>query len=407
MNRTQDTPGHAQRPAVPPEDSQPATVIQRDPGEYLAQTQDIGRAVGNHTRELFVSCDPAQALAQLLQLRAPIYIALHDLACTASRKLLRAIAGAAGKAVEHITIRRQGFGTQLADLEYLDCPAANGQTVRLYSTDAEADSSTRHALADVLLGHASLGVVMVGDLPGHAINHALQPLRDQIFAAPWRCPQLQFIPLSPHASGALATLVRGLGAGSGVTTGVTPLVVHTLDAWNHLCRTWNHTQANADAGSRAPLLETLSPPREPVQAMPAAPAASSPPQARPRRPSGFLRFLDESAKLPGVTALCVFDLATSRVVASSVSHSLASDLARRGSLLMAAATTSRKVLALNGEPLELIVMGSGTLAQGLRLLASQPGLGVHVLFNPSVADWPTLRPRLMALDAALPRQNAG
>ena len=79
-----------------------------------------------------------------------------------------------------------------------------------------------------------------------------------------------------------------------------------------------------------------------------------------------------------------------------------SDLARRGSLLLAAGTSTRRQLHLVGQADEVLVMG-GNEALGVRTLQSQPGLALHLVYGPSLTSWTQLRPRLMAMDAALPR----
>ena len=78
------------------------------------------------------------------------------------------------------------------------------------------------------------------------------------------------------------------------------------------------------------------------------------------------------------------------------------DLARRGSLLLAAGNSTRRQLQIPGQADEVLVMG-GTEALGVRTLLSQPGLAMHLVYSPTRTSWMQLRPRLMALDAALPR----
>jgi hypothetical protein len=102
---------------------------------------------------------------------------VHDSA-SASRKLLADVAAATGLAVKKLAIRRQGYGTTLATLEFIEFPAGEGGALRIYSTEADADTVARHGLARVLLAYSRLGVLMVGDLPAHALAAAFKPLRD-------------------------------------------------------------------------------------------------------------------------------------------------------------------------------------------------------------------------------------
>ena len=147
-----------------------ATQLLTDENDYLATRKDeIGRQIGGNERELFVSCGPAEAMQQQFEHLQPEFIAVHDVATASSRKLLSGIAAASGQAVQKLVIRRQGYGTALATLEFVELPTSDGEPLRLYTTEADADTAARHALAKTLLAYSRLGVVMVGELPGHAI----------------------------------------------------------------------------------------------------------------------------------------------------------------------------------------------------------------------------------------------
>ncbi|MEY8875350.1 MAG: hypothetical protein AB9M60_02475 [Leptothrix sp. (in: b-proteobacteria)] len=375
-------------------DSDYATLIQRLPGEYLDERPDIGRAMGQHTRELFVSCEIGEALQQQFDHLKPTCIVLHDLACHTASHLLHAIGSAAGRPVQRLVVRRQGYGTTLASIEFVDCIASDQQVVRLYSTDADTDSQSRQALTRVLMSQARLAVVMVGDLPPHAVPEQLAPLRDLLFSPGWRCPHLQLMPLSSGTAITLKAVAGGLSAGAGVQTRIAPMVTRPAEAWAYLSQTWNQIQAARHPDGKG-LVLLDAPAREPAQPLPDNRASS--PRARPLE-----RYVQDGIALPGVDDVCVFEIATSRVLAHAGRHRSPTELARRGTMLLTVGASSRKQLGLPSGVDELLVMG-GLKAHGLRTLHAQPGLAVHVIFTPSQGDWPQLRPRLMALDAALPR----
>lgn len=379
----------------------PATQIQRSFDDRLDNAVDIGRPVGNHTRELFVSCEPGEALQQQFEYLRPSYIALHDIASRGARRLLHAIASAAGRPVERLSIRRQSYGTVLASIDYVDCPASRGQLVRLYSTDAEAeaDTVTRTAIARVLCAQATMAVILIGDVPPHALSDALQPLRDAMFRPDWQCAHLQFMPLAATSHAALAGLVAALGPGSGVACQIAPRVSRPAEAWNFLSESWNRVQTALHPDGSGPLLSVLASGRDTMQAMP---DLATTPATLASRTQPIERFVLEAHALPGVQSACVFDVATSRVIAHAGAAFQPSDLARRGSLLLAAGTSTRRQLHLVGQADEVLVMG-GNEALGVRTLQSQPGLALHLVYGPSLTSWTQLRPRLMAMDAALPR----
>lgn len=408
------------RPALMHDDDHPATQMLRSPGDYLGTSPDIGRAVGNGTRELFISCDIGDALKQQLDHLQPSYIAVHDLGCVLSRRLLAAVAAACDQPVEYLVIRRAGFGTTLATIEYVDCPSMNGPPIRLYTTDADADTTSRHAISRALLGHATMGAVLLGDLPTHALHELLEPLRQNMFHGPWVCQQLLFLPLGlvTTASGPIGERMLG----TGVVAHVSQRVTRPVEAWSSILSDWNQLQASLYPDGSGRLLPGLSDVNEPVAAptpapapsahrnplqalggglqRPAPQAATPPPQNS--KPNSLERFVRGLGALPGVVSGCIFEIQTSRVIAHLGARGPAVELARRGTTLLAAAGHARKQLVLAGRPDEVVVNG-GAHSLGLRVLASQPEWAVHLVYTPAQADWPQLRPQLQALDAALPR----
>ncbi|MFL6663101.1 MAG: hypothetical protein ACJ8G7_13040, partial [Rhizobacter sp.] len=143
------------------------TQLVRDEEAYLAtEHTDVGRAVGENVHELFVSCGAGEAMQQQFEHLRPEFIAIHDVATHSSRKLIAGIASASKSAVQKLVIRRQGYGNTLASVEFVELPTAEGHTLRIYATEADADTASRHALARMLLAFSTLGVILVGDVPG-------------------------------------------------------------------------------------------------------------------------------------------------------------------------------------------------------------------------------------------------
>ena len=64
-----------------------ATQFVRDKEDYLENlSRDIGRKVGPDQYELFVSCDPAEAMQLQIEHLHPEFIAVHDVGTTSSRR---------------------------------------------------------------------------------------------------------------------------------------------------------------------------------------------------------------------------------------------------------------------------------------------------------------------------------
>ncbi len=438
------------------EDTQFATQLQRSPSDYLGALPDVGRVVGNGVRELFISCEIGDALQQQFEHLRPTCIVLHDLGCTVSRRLLAAVAAASGQQVERLVVRRQGFGTIVATLEYIDCATTYGKPMRLYSTDADADTQSRLSISRVLLGHATLGAVLLGDLPVHALTELLEPLRVAMLQHSLQCQQMLFMPLGPGpaAGNAVHERLQSLS----VPVVVSPRVTMPAEAWGHLHSSWNQLQRTLNPGSGGLQLAPLqdggavgsAADNVPLQHGPAANSASLPPAAAPSSPkqppapqstapppllrgfaptvagalapalprslpppvataptpapaanplAGYLRGL---GAISGVITACVFEVQTSRVLAHLGTRESATDLARRGTTLLTASGQARKQLQLAGHTEEVVVRG-GAQSLGLRVLVSQPEWAVHLVFSPAQCEWTQLRPQLVSLDEALQR----
>lgn len=179
------------------------TLLMGDEETYLATTSKaIGRRIDDEQHELFVVCDPGEALMQQFEHHLPEVITLHDLGLDSSSRLLRAVARATRRKVQKLIVRRQGFGVPLATLQFVELPGPEAvPPVRIYSTQVEvSDESQRVELAKVLLGHSRLGVILVG--PGAASQNGarLQPLSDAMYEANWRNRQLLWLPIGPEAA---------------------------------------------------------------------------------------------------------------------------------------------------------------------------------------------------------------
>src|SRR5258706_4186369 len=318
------------------------TQVARDEDTYLApEQQDIGRLVGDHLRELFVTCDAGPAIQQQFEHLAPEFIAIHDVATHSSRKLIAGIAAASKGAVQKLVIRRQGYGNTLATLEFVELPTAEGSTLRIYSTEADADTTSRHALSRMLLAFSALGVILVGDVPGHSITGIFKPLHENMITGPWPNRNLLLLPLS--TANALVTQGMELGRGTGVNVRTTPQVARPADAWNFISGTWGRLRqelrSGAPAAGTAPIGADASSRNAPAAARdtypsyPSNPSASRPAPGAVQRPAAPLplrpmpsvpsrssreaaardpltRYVQQLSELTGMVSVCVFEVSS-------------------------------------------------------------------------------------------------
>ena len=398
-----------------------ATQIQRDENDYLAvEKHDVGRQTGVNQRELFVSCDPTLALQQQFEHLQPEFIAIHDIATASSRKLIAGIAAASQRAVQSLVIRRQGYGTALARLEFIELPSADGSVVRMYATEAEADTAARQGLVRMLLGFSRLGVIMVGDLPSHAIASALRLHQDHIHTGPWPSRELLLLPLA--AGSTLSTHGAELARATGVNVRTSPQVARPADAWGFINGTWARLRGEmhpvaplapsrpAAAADPTPIRFEAAPgappaatPRQPatdplaMRPMPAVPSAA----ARAVAPANALeRYVQRLSELPGMASCCVFDVATGIERAHAGASPDAPNLAMHGKALLAGMSACSRTLGLgHALPDAAITLGSHHLL--LRAVPGHPGLALHAALDKSSANLTLVRLQVQRLDALL------
>lgn len=392
-------------------DAAPTQIQPREEDETSAPVRDVGRQVGPNQRELFVSCDAGEAMQQQFDHLRPEFIALHDVGTSSSRKLLAGVATASGKQVQKLVIRRQGYGTPLATLEFVEFTSP-GQSLRLYTTETDADTHSRHELARVLLSFSRLGVVMVGDLPPHLLNSSFAPLREAMIKNDWHNREMLLLPLS--ASTALSGTGTELGRGTGVNVRTTPQVTRPADAWAFISGTWNRLreQLQSTSGQALPALPGANA-RPPGGAATApAPLASAPmplamkpmPPVRSATPAPadgpLARYVQQVSELAGMVSVAVFDVATGRSVLHAGARPGGDELGQHGSALLAAMSQTSRALGM-GHALPEAAITLGTHHLVLRAVPHHPGLAMHAVLDKSHANLTLARLQIARLDSAL------
>jgi hypothetical protein len=383
-----------------------ATQILGNRDEYLApERREIGRRIGDQQHEMFVVCDPHEALQQQFQQWASDFIAIHDIATDSSPRILAGLAAATQRKVQKLVIRRQGHGMALATLEFAELPAPNGQMLRVYSTRIDADSRQRTDVARVLLAHSRLGVVMVGDLPPHALESALQPLREGIARGPWPGRQLLFVPLS--AAGALHQQASQLGGRTGVQVSIAPQAIKPSDAWTSISNTWNRVRgdtSNLVAATRSAAAPTGDPIAFPAPARPAVtplpmqPMPPTRPVAPPNEPNNpWQAYVRQCIDITGMISCCVFELGTQRTLAHAGARPGPASLAAQGAALHEAANVAAKAMGLPNATPDLSVTLSGHHLI-VRAIAGHPGLALHAVLDSHATNLMLVRMKLQRLD---------
>lgn len=389
-----------------------ATQLMRDKDDYLAEaTRHVGRRTGDAQWELFVACEPADAMQQQFEALAPNYIVLHDIGVQSSRRMLQGLAAASQRPVHQLHIRRQGLGMALAKIEFVELPCQPEQPpLRLYSTEVDADTAQRKRLARMLLAYSRLAVVMVGDLPPHALATALLPLREAIAEGPWLNRELLLLPLASASTlaGQAAHIAKG-AASAAVRVQTTPLVTRPAEAWAYLRATWGRLRKAAaddtvtlpdllDPVARPPAPAAEPAPRAPLpmQPMPALRAAEAAPAADPV----LATYVRRCGELKGMVSVCVFELATQRTLAFTGTRPGPAALASQGASLMASMAEAAAALSLGDAPPDAAVtFGHHHLL--LRTVPGRRGLALHAVLDKAQANLTLLRLQLQRLDLLL------
>ncbi|MFO1335066.1 MAG: hypothetical protein U1E80_08260 [Piscinibacter sp.] len=390
-------------------------VMRRAEDDTDPEQKEIGRPVGANERELFVSCAPAEALQQQIDHLDPEFIAVHDIGTTSSRRLLAGIAAAGKRAVQKLHIRRQGYGTTLATLEYVELPTSDGSRLLMYSTEADADTASRHDLARTLLANSRLSVIMVGELPSHTLEAAFKPLHADILGGHWRNRHVLVLPLSGAST--VAHTAAELGRGSVVDVRTTPQVTRPADAWGFINGTWARirellpARGSAPAGVRPsgfpPVAAPAQPPAQPPAAttpplamrpMPAVPTSRQRSAEPPLSASLLDRYVHQLGELTGMVSCCVFELASGRALAHAGASPGADDLANHGTELLASIAGTCRAMGLgHAIPDAAITLGAHHLL--LRAVPKHPGLALHAVLDKTHANLTLARLQVQRMDA--------
>jgi hypothetical protein len=353
---------------------------------------------------------------------APEFLALHDIGTQSSRRMLAGLAAAMQTPVHQLHIRRQGLGMSLAKLEFVELRIAGSNVpLRLYTTEVDADTLQRRRLAHTLLAFSRLGVVMVGDLPPHALASALMPLSEAIKKGPWPNRELLMLPLAGAST--LAGQASRIAGASPVHVRTTPLVTRPAEAWSYLKSSWNRLREQlADEAIMVP--EILDPHPPAAAATPPTPSGGSAEAARtplPMQPMPMPRavreapavdpalatYLRRCGEFKGVVSCCIFELATQRTLGHVGGRPGPAALASHGASLMASMAEAAQALNLGGDAAPDAAITYASHHEVLRAVPGRPGLALHAVLDKGQSNLTLVRLQLQRLDLLLEEGSLG
>ena len=251
---------------------------------------------------------------------------------------------------------------------------------------------------------------MVGDLPAHALDSSLQPLRESIAAGPWPNRQMLMVPLGSAAT--LPAQAASLAGHSGVTVRTTPQVSRPADAWSYISGAWNRLNSapeSARARATAPVPTPAAAPPKVHEFLPTQPlelspmpgvAAQSLAAQATGSPGPWGEYVRRCAAIKGAIECCAFDIDTQRSLAHSGTPRMADRLAAKGTMLQAVMTDSAKVLGLGAShPDATITLDHHHLL--LRPVPGHPRVVLHMVLDRQQGNVGLARAQLQQVDQAL------
>jgi hypothetical protein len=312
--------------------------------------QTIGKAVGDDQWELFVSCAPADALAQQFDIRLPTFMTLHSMGKVSSLSFLADVAAHLGVPVQKLVIRRQGFGTTLATLCFAEVPGANGQPIRVYASQAQAEPAAAHELTRLLLSRCKVSAVLLDGVSPGGWAAQVEALDAQL-PAPLRPGSAMLLqPLLPTTE--LEPLRVSLSMRVGPSLRSMPEVGQPLQAWMALATVWNELLVASHPGTPSESLATFV--AKQVSARPPISGSTTPPMSTPsQRAAPWRSACLALVERYGVQACCVFNARTLAILAhAGPAQPEPALMARQGRTLLAAMASSGQLLGLGKSVLE-------------------------------------------------------
>jgi len=296
--------------------TQIATQILDEQVKTGPEARELGRKVSESLHELFVVCQPSEALRQHLELGVAPFVVLHDLGSGHSLQFLEALSKQTRWPLRRLCVRRQGFGDTLATLHFLDCPTESG-SLRIYASRIEAEAGECVAIRRQLLTHAGANVLLAEQLPGQTSSLGATCLKEDLMA-PHKPGGMALLVLPQSRDPALRQDIDILEHGAGLRIEVAPATQSVPAAWA-LMATYLNRQAQRHAtGSWPQIKQVRVGPTTAPAASPSPTPVSAGSGAVSLQPLDIDNYVLRAVSETGATSACVFNLATRQVEAQSV-----------------------------------------------------------------------------------------
>lgn len=394
------------------------------------EVSDTGQLIDRHTRDLFVTGSPAQAMrAHFASQRdehasGQRFITLYDPAQMWAASVIKALSDASGQPIERLHLRDQSTLGTLAMIERTQLIRRQEDTLKIYHADVRAHGRDAQLIPLALMERSDLTVVIIGPMHSSAIDSMLETLRRAAAGDTWRCAEMLFLlPVGGHRS---ADRIRNVDWPSTLHVQVqTEPLTSASTVWNLLLTHWNHVKPLTSPD--APLEPiTLAPPGsaglEPIHRETHAHAetpfgpSTLPPvdwtaqpvvhadfHRPPPHPARATAVLQELMLLDGLIFAALVDVNTGHVIAS---EGRGPDIDRAAIAAAEVLNAHRRTLRQMGhwrpsDPVDEVLVTAGSRYHILRTLQAHPDLFILAVLDKLRSNLAMTRFRIMEAQQGL------
>lgn len=403
------------RPATAEADTEFAAtaVLETDDGPR-GHAAAAAAVVERHTRDLFVTGSPAQAMrahfsSQPEERDGERVITLYDPAQMWATSVIKALSDASGQPIERLHLRDQGTLGTLAMIERTLLPRRHDDTLKIYHADVRAHGRDAQLIPLALMERSDLTVVIIGPMHSSAVENMIEALRRAAASDHWHCREMLFLlPVGAHW---IEQKILGITwpVHLHVKVRSEPLTSAST-VWNLLLTHWNEVRP-----SPPPALDTdpgvLAEDPAASRPMPLAPLTRREPAFTPVNPvtehggtpDRATAVLQELMLLDGLIFAALVNVETGAVVTS---EGRGPDIDRAAAAAAEVLQAHRRTLRQMGhwrsnDPVDEVLVTAGSRYHILRTLQAHPDLFILAVLDKLRSNLAMTRFRIMEVQQVL------
>lgn len=389
------------------------------------EVSDSGHLIDRHTRDLFVTGSPAQAMRAHFasqrdeQALGQRFITLYDPAQMWAPSVIKALSDASGQPIERLHLRDQTTLGTLAMIERTQLIRRQEDTLKIYHADVRAHGRDAQLIPLALMERSDLTVVIVGPMHSSAVEGMVETLRRAAGGDTWRCRQMLFLlPVGAHWTVSKIQATQW-PANMQVHVQTEPLTSAST-VWNLLLTHWNQVKPTSATQPAFEPIALQSDPlpasandtlrREPAfeatpadQDTPASAITTAELHRAPPHPARAASVLQELMLLDGLVFAALVDINTGQVIAS---EGRGPDIDRAAAAAAEVLSVHRRTLRLMGhwrpnDPVDEVLVTAGSRYHILRTLQAHPDLFILAVLDKLRSNLAMTRFRIMEAQQVL------